>query len=303
MFGFVTSKSMKELKSNVALIGRVFLNRYSIFVINGFLLSAALLFYMEDRYETDIIGALASNVKKDYSRYKAEDSIFIGSLRLTHFLEERRRQVFEEEEIRDNYADFIRPVTYDLMTAKGSCGSYSMVLGSILHQLGYKVRFAQMKVGDIWGGHIIIEVLSKNGWVVLDPSFNLYFKKPNGTLASFKDVKADWTYYKQQLPSDYINEYAYSDVRYTNWEKIPVILPAMKSITSLFIGKEATEELSLHVFLIRKFRILFDLVLVLYLYSWFVIVRRYARKRKAANGPVAKRFRELKSKSRSYQRA
>src|SRR5690349_2051257 len=110
MFGFVTSKSMKELKSNVALIGRVFLNRYSIFVINGFLLSAAFLLYMEDRYETDIIGALASNVKKDYSRYKSEDSIFIGSLKLTHFLEERRKQVFEEEEIRDNYADFIRPV-------------------------------------------------------------------------------------------------------------------------------------------------------------------------------------------------
>ena len=303
MFGFVTPIFMKELKSNVALIGRVFLNRYSIFVLNGFLLSAVLLFYMEDRYETDIIGALANNIKKDYGQYNSQDSIFIGSLRLTHFLEERRRQVFEEEEIKDNYADFIRPVTYDLMTAKGSCGSYSMVLGSILHQLGYKVRFAQMKVGDVWGGHIIIEALSKNGWVVLDPSFNLFFKKPDGSLASFKDVKANWAYYKQQLPSDYISEYAYSDVRYTNWDKIPVILPAIKGITSLFIGKKSTEEVSLHVFLIRKFRILFDIVLVLYLYSWFVIVRRYARKRNAARGPVAKRFRELKSRSRSYQRA
>src|SRR6478672_2056118 len=273
MFGFVTSKSMKELKSNVSLIGRVFLNRYSIFVINGFLLAATLLLYMQDLYEYGIIGALANNVKKQYTQYNSEDSILIGSLRLTHFLEERRNIIFENEEIKENYADLLRPVSYDLMTAKGSCGSYSMVLGSILHELGYKVRFAQMKVGNIWGGHIIIETLTQNGWAVLDPSFDLYFKKPDGKLASFKDVQSNWTYYKQQLPNDYIHDYAYSDVRYTNWEKIPVVLPALKGVMTLFIGKQATEETSLHVFLIRKFRILYYITLAFYLYSWFIIVR------------------------------
>jgi hypothetical protein len=293
--------SMKELRSNAALIGRVFINRYSIFVLNGFLLAATLLFYMQDLYEHGIIGALANNVRKEYSKYQSPDSTLIGGLKLTHLLEDRRRLIFENEEIKENYADFLRPVTYDLMTAKGSCGSYSMVLGSILHELGYKVRFAQMKVGDTWGGHIIIEALTPNGWVVLDPSFNLSFKKPDGKLASFKDVQNNWDYYKQQLPEDYIHEYAYEDVRYTNWQKVPVLSPAMKGVLNFTIGKEATEDLSLRVFFIRKFKILYYISLALYLYSWFIIVRRYTRKRTASKRSVAS---GMKGKgSRVYQRA
>jgi hypothetical protein len=291
---------MKELKSNAALIGRVFLNRYSLFVINGFLLAATLLFYMQDLYEYGIIGALASNVKKQYNGYHSDDSVLIGSLRLTHFLEERRNLIFENEDIKENYADLLRPVSYDLMTAKGSCGSYSMVLGSILHELGYKVRFAQMKVGDVWGGHIVIEAMTNKGWVVLDPSFNLFYKKPNGDLANFKDVHDDWNYYQKQLPKDYIHEYAYADVRYTNWEKIPVLSPAMKGVMGMFIGKQATEEISIRVFFIRKFKILYYLSLALYLYSWFRIVKRYTRKRSASKKAIES---SIHDRSRTYKRA
>jgi hypothetical protein len=287
MFGFTTPILMKELKSNVALVGRVFLNRYSLFVINGFLLSATLLLYMQDLYEYGIIRALASNVHKEYSKYDSEDSILLGSLRLTRFLEERRNVIFEHEEIKENYAEFLRPVSYDLMTANGSCGSYSMVLGSILHELGYNVRFAQMKVGETWGGHIIIEAQTAKGWVVLDPSFTLYFKRPDGTLANFADVHANWNYYKQQVPADYINDYVYADVRYTNWAKIPVIMPGLRAISNLFIGKQATEELSIRVYFIRKFRILYYIGLLLYVFSWYKIVKRYRRNTSAAKKGIA----------------
>ena len=279
MFGVHPLILMKELKSNASLIGRVFINTYSIFVINGFLLAASLLFYVQDNYEHGIISALSHNVKREYSKYNSTDSMLVGSLRLTHFLEERRNVIFEKEEINEVFADFLRPVTYDLMTAKGSCGSYSIVLGSILHELGYKVRFAQMKVGNIWGGHIIIETQTEKGWVVLDPSFDLFFRKPNGDMASFKDVQQDWNYYKTQLPANYINEYAYADVRYTNWEKIPVIMPALKGLTKLFIGKQATDELSIRIFFLRKFRLLFYAMFICYLYSWYRIFRRYNKKR------------------------
>jgi hypothetical protein len=292
---------MKELKSNAALIGKVFLSRYSLFVLNGFLLSATLLLYMQDLYENGIIGALANNVKKEYSKYHSQDSALIGALKLTHVLEERRNLIFENEDLSDGYADLLRPVTYDLMTAKGSCGSYSMVLGSILHNLGYKVRFAQMKVGEVWGGHIIIEAKTEKGWVVLDPSFNLFFKKPDGNLASFKDVQQNWEFYKQQLPGNYIHAYDYDDVRYSNWSKIPVISPALKGILSAIIGKQQTEELSLRVFLIRKFRILYYLALALYLYSWFRIGKRYFRNRSALKDSMASKMQS--NTSSIYRRA
>jgi hypothetical protein len=296
MFGFVTPILMKDLKSNVALIGRVFLNRYSLFVINGFLLSATLLLYMQDLYEYGIIKALASNVSKQYRKYNSEDSILVGSLRLTNFLEERRNVIFEHEEIKENYAELLRPVSYDLMTANGSCGSYSMVLGSILHELGYKVRFAQMKVGDTWGGHIIIEAETAKGWVVLDPSFTLYFKRPDGSLANFADVHANWNYYKQQVPANYIDDYAYADVRYTNWTKIPVVMPALRGILNITIGKQATEDLSIRVYFIRKFRILYYIAIVLYVFSWYKIVRRYRRNTSAAKKGIAATLRNKPSK-------
>jgi hypothetical protein len=300
MFGFVTPILMKDLKSNVALIGRVFLSRYSLFVINGFLLAATLLLYMQDLYENGIIQALASNVNKQYTQYHNDDSTLIGSLRLTHFLEERRNVIFQNEEIKENYAEVLRPVSYDLMTANGSCGSYSMVLGSILHELGYKVRFAQMKVGDVWGGHIIIEAQTSKGWVVLDPSFNLFFKRPDGRLASFADVHGNWDYYKQQLPPDYIYDYTYSDVRYTNWSKIPVVMPALRGILNVTIGQKATEELSIRIFFIRKFKILYYVFLAFYLYSWYKIVKRYTRKRIAGKRAIES---SLQNKPSIYKRA
>ena len=292
---------MKELKSNVALIGRVFLSRYSLFVLNGFLLSASLFFLMHDNSEHGLVTALASNIKKQYGQYKSEDSMLIGSLRLTHYLEERRISVFGSEEINDMYTELLRPVTYDLMTAKGACGSYSMVLGCILHELGFKVRFAQMKVDQTWGGHIIIEAQTKKGWVVLDPSYNVCFSKPDGNLASFKDVHDDWNHYKSQLPDNYKHEYAYADVRYTNWVKIPVVLPALKLILNNTIGKEATSQVCLRVFFLRKFRIMFDFALALYFYSWFRIVKRYRRKRRNSKSISASRMQT--GKQPIYQRA
>ena len=278
---------MKDLKSNVTLVGRVFLNRYFLFVINGFLLAAALLFYMHDAYEHSIVGALSSNVKRQYSKYNSEDSLLIGGLRLTHYLEERRVTVFGAEEISDGYSGILQPLTNDLMTAKGACGSYALVLGSILKDIGFKIRFAQMKVDETWGGHIIIEAKTKKGWVALDPSFNLAFVKKDGTLAGFQDIHSDWNYFQNQLPVNYKREYAYSDVRYTNWEKIPIILPGVRFVLEHTIGKVATNEVSIRVLFLRKYRILYYIMLSLYLYSWYRIVRRYNKKRKAVSKSIA----------------
>ena len=278
---------MKSLKSNARLIGRVFLNRYFLFVLNGFLLAAALLFNIHDSYEHRLVGALASNVKKQYGQYNSEDSILSGALNLTHSLEAQRVVVFGDEDVNDGYSDFLQPLTNDLMTAKGACGSYSLVLASILKDLDFNVRIAQMKVGETWGGHIIIEAKTKKGWVALDPSFNLVFKKADGNFASFKDVQSNWNYYMQQVPNNYKHEYNYTDVRYTNWGKIPIVMPVLKSVTSLFIGNQASNEISIRVFFLRKYRILFYIMLSLYLYSWYRIVRRYTRKRKAVSKNIS----------------
>jgi hypothetical protein len=292
---------MKDFRSNIALIGRVFLHRYVLFVLNGFFLAATFFFYLHDSFESGLINAMANNVKEDYAKYKSEDSLLIGSLRLTYFLTERRNRIFEKEDLGDVYTDILRPVTYDLMTAKGACGSYSIVLGSILQKLGFQIRFAQMKVGEVWGGHILIEAKTSKGWAILDPSFNLAFKKPGGNLASFNDVKNNWTFYQKQLPNDYVNEYAYEDVRYTNWGKIPLLMPALKSVTKLFIGSQATEDLSIRTLFIRKFKILAYIALILYLFSWVKIIQRYRRKNIVSKKTISSKIDPVKTEV--YKRA
>lgn len=178
-------------------------------------------------------------------------------------------------------ADLIQPVTFDLMTGKGACGSNSYVLGRILQEFGMQVRFPQMKVNGAYGGHILLEAKTSDGWKVFDPLYNLAFKRPDGKLASFSDVHADWNYYKQQLPKDYDINYAYEDARYTNWGKIPVVMPLIHQFLSLIKGKEAADTYSLRTLFLSKYNIIFNTILVVYIALCLSMVKLFARKKKA----------------------
>ena len=271
---------MKSRVRNLFGFRHYFINRYTVFILNGFLLAAGFFLYFEDRYEQKIVDALGATVKNEFSSSINDDSLLLGSLKLTHYLEERRQIIFGEMVMDDPYTKFLQPVSYDLMTARGACGSYSNVLANILTNLDIPVRFAQMKVRGQYGGHIVIEAKANDKWVVLDPSFNLYFVRPDGALASFADVSSNWNYYKAQVPANYKPEYAYEDVRYTNWNKIPIILPAVKSLLDKTIGAAKADEISLRTVFFRKFLWMFYGVIIVYLYSCYRIIRRRFGKNK-----------------------
>jgi len=153
--------------------------------------------------------------------------------------------------------------------ANGACGSYADVLAELLETMGFKTRVAQMKVGNTWGGHIIAEVQTTKGWVVLDASNDLFFTTPSGNLASFKDVSSNWEYYRAQTPKNYNQDYRYADVRYTNWEKIPVVMPLLKKGLTVFIGSQRVNAISLRSLVLRKYKIyclllIISLVIVTY---------------------------------------
>ena len=126
-----------------------------------------------------------------------------------------------------------------------------------------------MKANGIYAAHNIVEAKTNHGWAVLDPLFDIYFVKPDHTLASFTDVQADWPYYRQQLPNGYDSNYRYAGVRYTNWTKIPVIFPTVKKILDLTIGKPDADTISLRTYFLRKYDICFDVTLVLLVLVFF----------------------------------
>jgi hypothetical protein len=102
-----------------------------------------------------------------------------------------------------------------------------------------------------FGGHMLVEVWSDGRWMVMDPLFNQFFTKPDGSLASFEEVQNNFSYYSKQLHPDYPKEYQYQDVRYTNWNKIPVVSPFAKKLFNFVYGEQRANEICLRKYLIK----------------------------------------------------
>lgn len=252
--------------------------RHLVLFINGFVLATLCYFYIEDNYESNLFGAISHRVVETTgSNNPTKKELILSSLAMTHQLGESRLNIFDNEKISSFKSDVISPVTYDLLSAKNACGSYSMILSRILSELDVPYRIAQMKVGADYGGHILVEAELDGRWVVLDPSYNLHFTRPDGQLASFADVSANWGFYKTQVPKNYDPIYQYEGVRYTNWNKIPVLMPLVKQGLALFIGEEGAETFSIRTLFLRKFHVLLLGTLILYLLSVLLIVRRQIR--------------------------
>ena len=268
---------MKNLMGSISAPFRLIRNKFFFLIfLNGFILALIGYFYTENNYEEKIFDALSLQVTQT-SHATNTDSILLTSLHVTHELEKYRLTVFGDKEIRTFKSDLIRPVTFDLITGNGACGSFSYVLARILNQMSIPTRFAQMKVNGEYGGHILVEAFNGKKWVVLDPSYDLAFRKQDGTLASFNEVQNNWKHYAAQVPEGYNPVYAYSGVQYTNWEKVPVLMPALKQVLNITMGEEEASVFSIRNLFLRKFQFLFRLTLGFYILFTLVLIRMYKK--------------------------
>lgn len=239
---------------------RTYLKKYLFSFVLGFSVAFFIQCHRSDRTEGRCFQRIASCILHKRASYN-EDSVIIDALHTTYYLLANRSLTFDKDAVLDGDG-YDGSLTDDLLTAEGACGSYSDVLSQLLQTLGFRTRIAQMKVRGLFGGHILVEVYTKNGWVVLDASFDLYFVRKTGELASFKDVSADWPYFRSQVPAGYNMDYRYEDVRYTNWNKIPVVMPLVRQGLVIFIGEERVEGISVRPFLLRRFRVYYYLMAV-----------------------------------------
>jgi hypothetical protein len=256
------------------MIRRVLGNLYFLTFLNGFLLASLFYFKMEANFERELFQAIRSDINSKLISDESEDSVVVKVMHSCHNLLVNRGNVFGGKQFKGLESSLLEPTSMDLMTANGACGSYSMVLARILQGYKYPVRIAQMKSNGIFAAHNIVETKTHHGWVVLDPLFDVYFVNPSGRLASFEDVRKNWDYYKDQLPSNYDMRFRFEDVRYSNWNKIPILMPAIKKMLDLTIGKKQADNISLRTYFLRKYEICFTVVLVLCLFIFsFTIVR------------------------------
>ena len=256
------------------MIRRVFGNLYFLTFLNGFLLASLIYFRMEASYEKELFHAIHLDINNKISSTDSQDSVVAKAMHVCHNLMDTRGDVFKGSDFQGMKSGMIDPTSFDLMTASGACGSYSMVLARVLQGYKFEVRIAQMKSNGSFAAHNIVEVKTNHGWVVLDPLFDTYFVDPAKKLASFSEVKDDWSYYKSQLPQGYDMNYRYEDVRYSNWSKIPVLLPSFKKILDLTIGKDNADTISLRTYFLRKYVLCFDLFLIIFVLVFSFTIRK-----------------------------
>jgi len=238
---------------------------YSVFfltlvLILGFLIGIMLSLKLSSNYEELLFERIISKTFESKKSLSDEEKL-LGLLDSTYKLLNPRKNFFGGKEwlsIRDK---LLRSSDIQMLDG-GACGTHSHVLAKLLKQSNIPVRIAQMKCGKDYGCHIVVEAKLSDKFVVLDPLYNLTFRNRAGQLAGFSEISNDWSYYKEQVPKDYGLDLRYEGVRYTNWDKIPILMPIIKKILTVFLGAEA-EYISVRSYVLNLYLTYFYILLAI----------------------------------------
>ncbi len=261
---------------------RLIVNKSLIIFLLGITLSSTFHFKNESIYEDALFESIVDKIKEEAGPTQSIDSFFVAAMQMTHTLEYNRQLIFGGKKLTGLKAQFFRPAAIDLMTGDGACGSYATVLARILKAGGYEVRIAHMTVQHNPAGHMVVEAKKRSNWIVLDPLLEQYFKKPDGSLASFKDVQHNWAYYKLQTNTGYTSAYSYDSVRYTNWSKIPVLGNFTYTVLKIVFGKTQTDEMAIRSYFLRKYQFLYLISLSAFIIScgWLILAIQIKSRKK-----------------------
>jgi len=255
LYGVRMPKERLTVSHFVLAVRKVVVSSYFFYFLVGFLLALLVTVRMQDEFEAGFFDSLAQKVQAD-THDPSPDSMLIGAMHVTHALLISRTAIYNSTARSGFISNYIHPLSSDLVTADGACGSYAAVLCRLLQSLNFEPRLLQMEGSDGKVCHIVLEVLSSKGWIVLDPLYDLSFRRKDGSFASFQDVSHDWSLYGRQAPAGYNPAYCYSSARYTNWGKVPVIMPFARLLIGWRLDKDALDHLSLRTFFLRKYLII-----------------------------------------------
>ena len=251
---------------------------YLLVFLNGFMLASLCYFQMERSYENQLYSAIKQSINARMDGDDTQDSLIVKTMHTCHNLMTDRAMVFGNEDLgRGIKMNILHPTTVDLETANGACGAYSVVLARMLKTANFDVRIAQMKANGIYAAHNVVEVQATRGWAVLDPTYDVYFTRPDHSLAAFEDVSRDWNYYRKQVPANYDTAYHYADVRYTNWTKVPLLSKSMKGILNLCMGRAAADKVSIRTWFLNIYTVYFFVCILLYIPIFLLTFRRFIR--------------------------
>lgn len=246
---------------------RVFIKTF----LRGIVAASMMYFYIQARYEDSLFRAIKKSTQRLVTKtgHSSQLAMCIASNSVCHHIMANRESIFSSSKFR---VSFLHSVSDDLMTTQGACGSYSMVLARLLQEFDIPVRIAQMRVNGVWAAHNVVEAKPASRWIVMDPTYDLVFTMPDSVIANFADVQRCWNYYRHQVPRGYDSTYTYEDVRYTNWEKIPIISPVTKKMLDWCIGKKEADTVSMRIYFLKEYKIAFWLCFLVWVIDILILI-------------------------------
>jgi hypothetical protein len=220
-------------------------------VLAVFLIGVIVAAHREDR----LLEEMKRRVDIEAGSNASPAAMVVSAMHVTHELIRDRSVLFRKEN--GSSGDPFSSSLANQLTGQGACGSYSKCLARLLIYCGYPVRIGQMKVRGQFGGHIFVEARVDDRWVVLDPLYDLAFRRPDSSLAVYADLQKNWPAFSSQTPRGYDPGYRYEEVRYTNWNKIPVLMPVLHWLSGVVLGEQRTANISVRAHLLRVYDLYF----------------------------------------------
>jgi len=119
------------LRYPFVLLKKAFSNLYFLMFLNGFLLASLFYFRMQSSYEGRLFASIKASVDKTIDPNDTHDSIAVKAMHACHYLMSNRANTFIGAGPLSAETDLFRSASEDLMTTRGACGSYALVLARL----------------------------------------------------------------------------------------------------------------------------------------------------------------------------
>ncbi len=185
------------------------------------LLAVSILFA---RREDITVDAVLFSLPKDAagSGAVAQEERAVRAMHAVHELLWPRLKALEASGVGSDF--WFRSTYSHLMAPTGHCGSFAQVLARTLQRDGFEVKVGQMRVGEVWGGHIVVLAKVGDRWIALDPYYDLAFRGADGKVLGANEIRDGWDALRSQCPPGYNPAYRYEAIRFTNWRGVPMDL-------------------------------------------------------------------------------
>ena len=130
---------------------------------------------------------------------------------------------------------------------RGACDSHSRVVLAMLRASGVPSRPLEHQDRAGRSIHTVVEARIAGRWVVADPLYGIVFRRRDGSLATASDLRQDRALFLSQVEHvrGYdVQRYDFDPAGHINWDKIPVVLPAVHAALVAGLGKARVDDIA-----------------------------------------------------------